>query len=279
MIELKKINLDKLDDYLRLYKKSFKGFKKNFEYFKWLYTKNPQGKFVGIDCYYNETLIGQIGGIPQEFIFNNKKIKSLIAINVCVDPLYQGKGIFRRMAIEFEKIAKNLNFDLIIAIANKAAFKPWQKSINLIKLSALDVFVGYGKLSNEKVNKANYNFYTSWNRETLEWRMKNPINKTFFQKIDHNQSVYSKSNYPLVDAYSPIIFLQDEINKITFKKKIYRPIVYVGLIHEFKKTNLLFDLPEFLKPSPLNFLYKFLNTNNVLDPKKVFFTFLDFDAF
>ena len=279
MIEFKKTNLDKLNDYLELYKRSFKKFEKNFEYLKWQYIKNPHGNFVGIDCYDNNTLIGQVGGIPKEFIFNNKKIKSLISINVCVDPLYKGKGIFKKMAIRFEQIAKNLNFDLIIAIANKAATIPWQKSIALMKLNALDVFVGFGKLENDKVIENNYNFYSLWNKETLEWRIKNPINETFFQKIKNNQSVYSKSNFPLIDAYSPMVFLEDKIDKITFKKKIYRPIVYVGLINDFKKTNLLFNLPEFLKPSPLNFLYKFTKSNDVLDPKKVFFTFLDFDAF
>ncbi len=279
MIEFKKTNLDKLDDYLELYKRSFKKFEKNFEYLKWQYIKNPHGNFVGIDCYDNNTLIGQVGGIPKEFIFNNKKIKSLISINVCVDPLYKGKGIFKKMAIRFEQIAKNLNFDLIIAIANKAATIPWQKSIALMKLNALDVFVGFGKLENDKVIENNYNFYSLWNKETLEWRIKNPINETFFQKIRNNQSVYSKSNFALIDAYSPMVFLEDVIDKSTIKKKIYRPIVYVGLINDFKKTNLLFDLPEFLKPSPLNFLYKFTKSNDVLDTKKVFFTFLDFDAF
>ncbi len=279
MIEFKKTNLDKLNDYLELYKRSFKKFEKNFEYLKWQYIKNPHGNFVGIDCYDNNTLIGQVGGIPKEFIFNNRRIKSLISINVCVDPSYKGKGIFKKMAIQFEQIAKNLNFDLIIAIANKAATIPWQKSIGLNKLNALDVFVGFGKLENDKVIETNYNFYSLWNMETLEWRMKNPINETFFQKIKNNQSVYSKSNFTLIDAYSPMVFLEDKIDKNTFKKKIYRPIVYVGLINDFKKTNLLFNLPEFLKPSPLNFLYKFTKSNDVLDPKKVFFTFLDFDAF
>ena len=85
MFEFKKINLDKLYEYINLYERSFKNFKKTHNYFKWLYVDNPRGNFVGIDCYDNKTLVGQVGGIPREFIFNNKKVKFLIAINVCVD--------------------------------------------------------------------------------------------------------------------------------------------------------------------------------------------------
>ena len=46
MIEFKKTNLDKLDEYLNLYNRSFKNFTKTRDYFKWLYVNNPQGNFV-----------------------------------------------------------------------------------------------------------------------------------------------------------------------------------------------------------------------------------------
>ena len=279
MIEFKKIDLDKLDEYINLYNRSFKNFTKSYNYFKWLYIENPQGNFVGIDCYDDKTLIGQVGGIPREFIFNNKKVKFLISINVCVDPKYQGKWIFSKMLVKFEKMAKDLNFDGIIGIANKAATPWWQRSIHLNKLKALDVYIGFGKFNSKKIDKSNYNFYTLWDKKNLEWRVRNPLNKTYLQLDGNNQSVYSKTNFPLLYAYSPLIFLENNINLDNTKKKKIKPIVYIGLINDFKKTKFLIDLPEFLKPSPLNFVYKFLKSNDVLDPNKIFFTCLDFDAF
>ena len=279
MIEFKKINLEILNDYIKLYKKAFKNFNKDYDYFRWLYVNNPQGNFVGVDCYDNDILIGQVGGIPHEFVYNQKKVKFLISINVCVDPKYQGQWLFSKMLVKFEQIAKDLNFDGIIGIANKAASPFWQRSIKLVKLRALDVFVGYGNINSEQIKKENYNFYTLWNKENLEWRMSNPINKTFFYSNKNVQSIYSKTDFPLIDAYSPMIFFDNDIKLNIIKKKNYRPIVYIGLINDFKKKTFLFDLPEFLKPSPLNFLYKFLKSDNILDPKKIFFTFLDFDAF
>ena len=38
-------------------------------------------------------------------------------------------------------------------------------------------------------------------------------------------------------------------------------------------------MPEFLKPSPLNFLYKFFKIKNNLKKNEIFFSFLDFDIF
>ena len=76
-----------------------------------------------------------------------------------------------------------------------------------------------------------------------------------------------------------MIFLDDDVRFEKIDNQFFKPSVYVGIVNDFKKTTFMFNLPEFLKPSPLNFLYKFLKSDDVLDEKKIFFTFLDFDAF
>ncbi|MDC0647605.1 GNAT family N-acetyltransferase [Candidatus Pelagibacter sp.] len=280
-ISYKNSNTNKnLNQYIKLYNSCFGQNKYKSEYLDWLYNKNPDGKYLGIDCFDDENLIGQVGGIPREFICNKKKVNFLISIMVCVDPKYQGQGIFSKMLTMFEQIANELNFDGIIAIANNAALASWQRSVKMKNLGPLDVFIGYGKLNADKINKSKYNFYTSWSKRNLEWRIKNPANKTLFQSDNKNKSIFSNTNFVFIDAYSPIIFFEDDIKELkTIKRNIYKPIIYVGLINEFKKTPLLFNLPAFLKPSPLYFLYKFLKTDQILEPKELFFTFLEFDAF
>ena len=49
MINYKISDLALLDEYLKLYEKSFKNFNKKKNYFDWLYLNNPMGKFIGID--------------------------------------------------------------------------------------------------------------------------------------------------------------------------------------------------------------------------------------
>lgn len=279
MIEYKKTDLDKLEEYISLYSKTFKNFSKTKDYFKWLYKENPYGKFVGIDCYANNTLIGQVGGIPHEFIFKKNKVRFLISVNVCVHPKYQGKWIFSKMLVKFENIAKELNFDGIIGVANKAATPFWKRSIKMKSLGPLDVFIGFGKFKKRKNNSLNYDFFTLWNQKILEWRLNNPINKSYQNSTKEVISIYSKTNYFLIDAYSPLVFFDKSINLNLPKKNLFKPVIFMGKISDFEKTKFLFNLPNFFKPSPLNFVYKFLKTNQVLDKKKIFFTFLEFDAF
>ena len=226
MIEYKKTDLDKLDEYISLYSKTFKNFSKTKNYFKWLYKENPYGKFVGIDCYSNNTLIGQVGGIPHEFIFKKSKVRFLISVNVCVHPKYQGKWIFSKMLVKFENMAKELNFDGIIGVANKAATPFWKRSIKMRSLGPLDVFIGFGKFKKRKINILNYDFYTLWSQKILEWRLNNPINKSYQNSTKEVISIYSKTNYFLIDAYSPLVFFDKSIN-LNLPKKIYLNPLYL----------------------------------------------------
>lgn len=279
MIKFKNSNVEKIDEYIKLYNKSFYKMMKNKKYFDWLYIKNPMGKFVGIDCYLNNDIIGQVGGIPLEFNYLKKKIRFIISINVCIDPEHQGKKLFKKMAIKFEELVKKLNFDGIIAIANKAATPAWQKSINLNFLKQLDVLVSFRKFENIKFDKNDYDFYSSWNNKKLKWRLENPHKKTIL--INGNQkinSIYSDTDYFFLKAYAPLVFADKDIKIETAKKSITKLKIFIGITKKIKKK-LYIRLPEILKPSPLNFLYKFIKSNKKLDSEKVFFTFLDFDAF
>ncbi len=278
MIKFEQSKLNKIDQYLKLYSRIFR-FKKKKSYFEWLYIENPSGKFIGIDCYDDEELIGQVGGIPAEFKYFGENSKFLISINVCVDPKYQGQKLFSKMASRFEKLAKEKNFDGIIAIANKAATPAWIKSIGLNFLKQLDVYIGFGKVNNKETNKHDYDFYSIWNNEKLNWRIKNPFNKTYIVNHQNKKmSIYAKTKYPFIDVYSPVIFSENKISINENYRNFLRPIIFLGIIKNLDKK-LLVSLPETIKPSPLNFLYKFINKEKILNPDKVYFTFLDFDAF
>ena len=268
-------NLKNYDD---LYLRCFRNHQLNTDYLDWLYNKNPDGKFIGIDCFDGKKLIGQVGGIPFEFLWNNKKLKILISINVCVDKNYRGNSLFSKMAKKLEIYAKEINFDGIIAIGNNSATPAWIKSIGLINNGKLDAFFGLGGIteSNLNLNKDEYNFYSIWNNKKINWRINNPKNKTFTinNKI---KSIYAITKYPFIKAYAPLIFYEGEIQLNSYENKNYL-FVFLGKIGSLKSKNII-KIPEILKPSPLNFLYKFFNIKNNLQKNEVFFTFLDFDAF
>lgn len=84
MIKYKISDLNLLSEYLNLYKKCFSGFKKNIEYFRWLYEDNPMGHYIGIDAFDGDKLIGQIGRIPYNFKFYNNDIKNDLSLKTFI---------------------------------------------------------------------------------------------------------------------------------------------------------------------------------------------------
>ena len=60
---------------------------------------------------------------------------------------------------------------------------------------------------------------------------------------------------------------------------IILPNLFLGLLPQ-KIKSLHFKIPEIIKPSPLNFLYKDISQKNInLTKENCYFTYLDFDAY
>ena len=277
MIKYKISDLNLLSDYLNLYKTCFPGFKKNIEYFRWLYENNPMGNYVGIDAFDGNKLIGQIGGIPYDFKFRNNDIKTLVSINICINKSYRGGQIFYKLSSNFEKLLIENNYDLLIAIGNKMATPAWIKSLKLKNLGQLKSYVGFYDFSNKEIILNNYNLFMNWQKETIIWRCSNPIKKTQLIKFKNKKLVYAKTNFPTIKAYTPFPFQLD------FEPNILKTDLglktFIGFCNEVNNNFVFRKIPKILKPSPLNFLYKFFKKDYVLNENEVFFTFLDFDAF
>lgn len=277
MINYQISNLNLLHEYLKLYKRCFPKFKKNIEYFKWLYQDNPMGSYIGIDAFDGDKLIGQIGGIPFDFKFYNNNIKTIVSINICIDKSYRGGRIFFNLSSEFEKLLINNDYDLLIAIGNKAATPAWIRSLKLKSLGQLKSYIGIQNFSKKEIILKNYNLFMNWKNDTIQWRCSNPINKTQLINIFNKKLVYAETNFPMIKAYTPFPFKVEYDAKNI--KKSFSIKTYIGFCNEVNETFLFRKIPQILKPSPLNFLYKFFKKDYVLNEKEVFFSFLDFDAF
>ena len=268
------------EKYVKLYRKCFYKFpiKKNSVYLNWLYNQNPLGKFIGVDAYEGETLIGQVGGIPQEFNYRNEKIKTLNSINVCVDPKHRGKNLFSEMANRLVEYAKDQGFSYIMAIANKPATYTWKKSINMEYISSLDVLLGYGNLDLPKfVTKNNY-FFQIWNQKRIKWRINNPYNKVNIYNEYSKIKLISSSVFSFIKTFA---YLDNKNYQLKFDKKKTNifPRLFIGLVPNINKKKFI-NLPNLIKPSPLNFLIKDLNKSKIkIDKNECLISYLDFDAY
>ena len=282
-IDFIKSDINKIDKYVKLYQRCFANYpsKKNEIYFEWLYKKNPLGNFIGIDAVDLKSgeEIGQVGGIPYEFNYNGNKIKILQSINVCVDKRYRGKKLFKEMATRLEDYAKAENYSLIIAIANKLATPAWQNSIGLKFLTQLDVLIGYGDLGLNNLDLNDTIFTSIWNEKRLEWRKDNPSNKVFV-KHENKIRLSCQSVMSIFKVFSYINCKSLNINYSREQFNFFLPNLFIGLIPPNSNSSLYLKIPEIFKPSPLNFLYKSINNENIeIKKDKCFFSYLDFDAY
>ena len=278
MIIYKISTLNSLSAYLDLYQNCFENYDKDLTYLNWLYSKNPKGSFVGIDVFDDDILVGQIGGIPINFKFFNNPIKTIVSMNICIRKEYRRGRIFYNLAKRFEQHLIDNNFELIIGIANQVATPAWIRSIKLKYLCQLKTFIGFYDFSKLNILKEDYNLLVEWNEELIKWRCLNPYNKTKIVNFINNQLILAETKLPFVKVYSP--YLNNiKIENVIEQNKNFHLKVFVGLSNEINNNFLFRKIPDLLKPSPLNFLYKFLNKEYNLNQSEVFISFLDFDAF
>lgn len=281
-IEFYKSKLSKIDNYIELYQRCFRNYptKRSQTYFEWFYGKNPLGEYIGIDAVdvKKGLQIGQVGGVPFEFNYNGKKIKVLQAVQICLDKNYRENGIFGKMAARLEDYAIEEKFSLIITIANKLARPAWEHTISMKYLTQLDVLLGYGSLGLDELEISDDIFCSIWDKKRIHWRKNNPINKvSMFKK--QKIKLFSPSVLSLFEVFSFIKCKDLNLNFDKEKLKIL-PNLFIGLAPQYKNNFFYLRIPEFLKPSPLNFLYKDIsNENIILNKKKCYFTYLDFDAY
>jgi len=279
MISYRNSELSLIEDYLDLYERCFDKFNKNLKYLDWLYVKNPMGSYIGADVFDNSKLVGQLGGIPMNFKFYNRHIKTLVLLNTCIDRKYRGGRLFYNLANNLQKILIEKDYDLLIGIGNKIATPAWIRSIKLRYLCQLQTFIGLNDFLKVQNKNYKYNIFTDWNKDLIKWRCSNPNNKTGVVNFQNHQFVYSKTPYPFVKIYSPLLFNNIPNEHIKREKKNINLKVFIGLSNEIDKSFLFRKIPEYLKPSPLNFLYKFLKKDYHIKQNEIFFSYLDFDAF
>lgn len=292
-IEYKELELDpiEIEKTIDLLKKCFpKSNKFTTEYLKWLYIDNPNGKAVGYNAYVDGKLVGHYSCIPMKAFVKGTSDSGLLSLNTATDPLYQGKGLFKKLATRTYNLAKLKEYKFVCGVANSRSSLLFIKLLKFQHVSPLEVKLTFGNILRpdflSKVRSIT-EFSTQWDQDTVNWRVANPINKARYS-VDSNLAVriIADTEYPFIvnDGYA----LVDEIfnfeitsGKLYFKDCLKLKMslcLYPSSI--VNNRSLFLELPDKLKPSPLNFIFKDLTERGVsLSPGKVFFNYLDFDAY
>ncbi len=244
-------------------------------FIKWQYLENPNGKVRGFNAYENGQLVAHYAMIPIVANVFGKPERGLLSINTATHPNHQGKKLFTTLADMSYKAAAIEGYNFVVGVANSNSTFGFVNKLGFQQVGALDAKLGFGKIKMLSENNS-IDFSKRWNG-SIEWRLANPEAK---YKINNNV-IYSATDKTGIKAVlfdiSAIFPLPDNNVNIGF-----RPIkLWIGIDSSIDwSKSLYFNIPNSMRPSPLNFIFKDLTLENrKLVKDKVKFNALDFDAY
>jgi predicted N-acetyltransferase YhbS len=248
-----------------------------YDYIKWEYADNPAGNIIGFNAFDGDELAAHY--VTQPVIANvfGKEMKGLLSLNTATHPNHQGKKLFVTLADMTYKYAAEHGYSFVFGVANTNSTPGFIKKLGFQLAAPLIAKVGIGEIKTDNTKKQ-FCFERVWTSELLNWRIKNPI---------HKYSVSGNNIYAPTGKYG-ISAIMGNFDRNLFKnvslqkKSSLNPLkLYMGLDSSIKwGKSKYFEIPEKLRPSPLNLIFKDLLGNNMkLDAASVKFRAVDFDAY
>lgn len=280
------LSLTPADKYIELFNECFpKSSRFTINYIDWLYKFNPNGSVFGFDAWNGNDLVAHYACIPAPLKIHGQFVNSLQSINTATKKAYQGKGLFTKLAELTYHHASSQGFDCVFGVANKNSSGVFLNKLNFQLISPLYAHIFLGNIEfDDSLLDENIHFSRYWSSESVEWRTKNPSNPISFYK-DNNQFIFKADIIPNIIGIQSSLTINSKESKLISNK--YPEIknsffnLFLGLYPEgYIKNKITLNIPFFLRPSPLNLIYKSLDKSNLnLKKNDIYFNFLDFDPY
>lgn len=249
-------------------------------YLKWLYLDNPTGQAVGANVYKGDELVTHFVFQPHRSIFHGGEQKALQCLNLATHPDYRGQGLFNQAGVAAVEEARSQSYDHIFAVTNSSSTTLFQKHLNFSMVTPLTVKLGVGKRPETDKNFS-FDYRIAWSKKALAWRLKRPDQKYLNTDSRGRCTIYTQTSS--VGPYVPMLTTEQnpgsEKAGLGFKLNPFR--MWMGWDPSRNWSGkLYFDLPDFLKPSPLNLIFLDLTEQQRVPAKEALcFNAMDFDAY
>lgn len=245
-------------------------------YLRWLYGDNPWGEAVGFNAYAGGELVAHYPNLPIAAVIDGAPAKGLLSLNTATHPMHQGKGLFTKIAEQTYAHAQALGYEFVIAVANANSTPGFTRKLGFQLVSPLDVLVGIGRVAASRGDGVG--FAIAWTETALRWRIRRP-HARYVATADEQAIVYAHAHKLGVLAYlthaprSLAVELPPARRTQPFR-------LWIGLDPDLERRGVFVPLPDRLKPSPLNLIFRDLTAKQRrLDRGATRFTLLDFDAY
>lgn len=254
------------------------------QYLEWLYKGNPDGLVIGMDAWDGSQLAAHYVCIPLKANICGSKSKVLLSLNTATHPNYQGKGLFTRLAEMTYDVAAREGFDAVYGVANANSTPGFVRKLGFQLVQPLEARVGVGSLNVDfTANNRAVQFQRAWSPESLIWRCANPNNQVFYRTREFGTQFYTSAMGRVLQAYAELPrSVTSEMPPNHLSRIIASPCrLFLGLFPASAcEYRHYFSIPQRLRPSPLNFIYRSLSQRvEKLDKDSISLSFLDFDAY
>ncbi|MDE2606451.1 MAG: GNAT family N-acetyltransferase [Burkholderiales bacterium] len=278
-----RFDTEAISAYVRLFGECFPGTNKfNRQYVEWLYQQNPYGPAVGFDAWLGDRLASHYVGIPIAAQVDGTPARALLSLNTATHPEHQGRGLFTKLAERTYDTAAEQGLDLVFGVANANSTPGFTRKLGFQLVEPLAAKVGLGSLGIDcaEVEKR-AQFRTSWTPSGLAWRCANPNNRISHRVRGDRLQLYAPAISPALQAYAELGARGLAAPSAADRRTLSPLRLYIGLEPTgLRPARAYVDIPQRLRPSPLNLIYRPLSTiRERLDAGSVSFSFLDFDAY
>jgi len=251
-------------------------------YLTWLYAANPDGPAVGMDAWDGERLAAHYVCIPARAWVEGREAPVLLSLNTATHPDYQGKGLFTRLAAATFEAGAAAGFDGVYGVANANSTPGFVRKLGFQLVRPLEARVGLGKLAHApKAPAAQLSFERSWSPQALAWRCANPHNPVARRAGGGREQFYAPAFGLKLPAYAELPASAGAGDDAGTPAPLSPLRLYLGLAPDANSSYWNYpSIPRRLRPSPLNLIYRsFVPRVSALDPSRLQFSFLDFDAY
>lgn len=288
--------------------------KESKNWFLWKFYKRPIERSILSCIFAGDEIFGCNSFSHYPLVYNDKKIKGLLAYENFVHPKFQRRGMFKKMIQLSETISQKEKFSLLMAFPNSKSLPGYIKrnwihvdnyinywikpflSFNMI-INFLDIKKPFIKSSNRIKNNFNFgdfntDFYqniitSKWDKKSLEWRFNempqseyNYFNNEQFESVVR-MGKRGKLNELQILYLNPKSsrFMRKDFSDFIIKLKFQRKVDLISFpISKDNPFDQKMNFIGFLKfKSKTNFVYK-LNDSS-LSKVKISLSGIDFHTY
>jgi len=251
-------------------------------YLNWLYAQNPAGAAVGFNAFHDGALVAHYATIPLAARVNGRVERGLLSLNTATRADHQGKGLFPKLAERTYALAADSGYGFVIGVANARSTRGFTEKLGFQLVAPLDVRVGLGAFDPGGA-AGGESYAPQWTDAAIAWRLRRPgARYVAGPKRGEARDVFaSVSHFGMLACLDRVpAALGDALPRAS----VLSPLrLRIGLDSAAHSRGLFVRVPDRLKPSPLNLIFRDLkdtgDSRRVLDAAHVRWTLLDFDAY